>query len=1081
MPERKATAYLGFRQSHAIIIGIDSYQDGIPPLRTASVDAARLGQILQDLHDYQVHLLLNEAATKDAIDDLFATLQETIDQNDRVLFYFAGHGIALDANDGPNGYLLPCDARLDNQETYVHMPTLHDTLVSLPCRHMMIILDSCFSGAFRWSATRSVPPSPVKVLHKERFQRFIKDPAWQVITSASHDQEAMDERFGCRVTDESLKHSPFASALFDALGGAGDATGGDANTRGDGVVTATELYMFVKDALETQGTSESKRQTPMFWPLNKHDKGEFIFLVPDHELNLPDAPPLTYENNPYRGLEPYEKEHTDLFFGRDEVIQNLYQHVSEHPLSIVLGASGTGKSSVVKAGLVPRLERDVTEKWTVMPVVRPAYSPLRSIIKALTTLQIDASKNEEREQSTGTISRLKIRIATWFKENPDTRLVLVIDQFEELHTMTREDNEREEVLAFMAALLQEHPERFRLILTLRTDFEPQFLESPLQHLWQESRYIIPPMTRENLRDIIEKPARKNVLYFDPGDLVDKLLDEVTATPGALPLLSFTLSELYIRYVNRQSDSRALTMEDYLELEGVVGALRHRAEEEYEALDPFEQHTMRRLILRMIRIDGAAITRQRVFDSDLVFPSHLENKRTQEVIERMVNARLFITGTNDAGERYVEPAHDALVRAWKMLREWVKQENTRIANLRFQQNLAESARQWEETHDEKLKKGLLWRDGARAEVLKQLVKLERIDKSQVAFNLFEKLLDRQVWLGNTARVGVGSRLADLKAKQRPNTSSFMNKRELTFVRESIQRSRLVRLGIIGLFSSTFAALIILLAITASRNEGLKTQMECFTMSQEELTLLDSKMSSDDVFIDVLTRSHLITSEAALAAIPRPAALDTLSEGWSTILQIEHPNYQAGHTLIEDPVTFPFVLARTYGSLRGRIMATGHSDLLAYDADDRFWDLSFSWLTGIKGNSVAISSGHMESFFLYNPEGNLSLASKLEAGNYEVEYMGNLSILADSAQASRPDLLIIPDAWRVFSEEEIKSVETFVNEGGGLLVTGAGWLWQFYGPEPGEEQNEVLQTLDAYPMNQLMLPFGIQWTEDFVNSL
>ena len=1090
MPERPDNELIDFRQSHALIIGINSYGDGIPPLRTACADASRLAQVLQDKHGYEVHLLLEEAATREAMVNRFFTLKETLDENDRVLFYFAGHGIALDANDGPNGYILPYDAQLDNQETYIHMPKLHDELISFPCRHMLIFLDSCFSGAFRWSATRSVPPPPPKVIYRERFQRFIKDPAWQVITSASHDQEAMDERFGCRVKDDSKAHSPFATALFEALGGAADTMGGSTfpseqsiNARGDGVLTATELYMYLKDTLELHEPADAQRQTPMFWPLSKHDKGEFIFLVPDHDLNLPEAPLLSYENNPYRGLESYEREHSDWFFGRDEVIQSLYEHLQSDPLTVVLGASGTGKSSVVKAGLIPFLERDVTLNWQVLPVIRPAYYPIRALIRAVSTLQTDTCKEEEREQSDSTTDRLRIRMAAWLDENPDAYLVLIVDQFEELHTMTRDAAQREAFLALLARMKADHPERFRLILTLRTDFEPQFMDTPLRKAWEESRYIIPPMSRQNLREVIEKPARKSVLYFEPGSLVGTLLDEVTATPGALPLLSFTLSEMYIRYVNRQSNDRALTEADYQELGGVVGALRHRAEEEYNALDPFQQNTMRRLLLRMVRITGGAITRQRVLDADLVFPSHAENKRTREVIDRMIKARLFSRGTLDTGEGYIEPAHDALVRAWKTLREWINTENRRIANLRLQQNLAESARQWEESADKKLKKGLLWRDGARTQVLKELIKLERLDASRVAFDFFEGLFNPQSWTGHFSRVGsrVGSRLVELKAKQRPNTASWMNKRELDFAQASLKRSRLVRLGIIGLFSSTTAALIILFVVNPFGKSGLGTQIECLTMSEQERALVESKMSSDALFIDVLTRSRLLTSEQAISAFAQPAALDTLSPEWSTLVPVSHTAYRSGRQQVAEPIAFPFIAARTYGTLRGRIMAAGHSDVLAYDADDRFLDLSLSWLTGPQNRTVAISSGHMESFFLYNPQGNVSLAQKLDDWDYDVSYIGNLSALADSANASRPGLLIIPDAWRSFAEDEIEAVHRFVEDGGGLLVTGSGWQWQFYGPDAGSEPNEVLYPMDAYPMNQLMEPFGVRWTETYVFGL
>ncbi|MBV7335487.1 ATP-binding protein [Chloroflexi bacterium TSY] len=127
---------------------------------------------------------------------------------------------------------------------------------------------------------------------------------------------------------------------------------GDANE--DGVLIATELYLYLRDNVEVKAEVEARhQQTPGLWPLNKHDKGEFIFLL--GEPKLEPAPPLTAKNNPYRGLEAYNEEHANLFFGRTELIEALAQQVEARPLTLVLGASGTGKSSLVKAGLLPYL------------------------------------------------------------------------------------------------------------------------------------------------------------------------------------------------------------------------------------------------------------------------------------------------------------------------------------------------------------------------------------------------------------------------------------------------------------------------------------------------------------------------------------------------------------------------------------------------------------------------------------------------------------------------------------------------------------------------------------------------------
>lgn len=142
-------------------------------------------------------------------------MQQEVGPNDRVFFYFAGHGIALDGDDGPEGYLVPEDAKRDDRTSFLGMTELHDSLAKLPCRHLLVILDCCFAGAFRWSSTRDISALP-SVIHRERFERYIHDPAWQVLTSAAHDQTALDVLSGNTIGEriESDAHSPFAAALF---------------------------------------------------------------------------------------------------------------------------------------------------------------------------------------------------------------------------------------------------------------------------------------------------------------------------------------------------------------------------------------------------------------------------------------------------------------------------------------------------------------------------------------------------------------------------------------------------------------------------------------------------------------------------------------------------------------------------------------------------------------------------------------------------------------------------------------------------------------------------------------------------
>ncbi len=372
-----------FTRNIAITIGINNYKnDSIHTLQTAKLDAVKLADILETDHDYQVICITDEAATQEKLLILLETTlpEKELTKSDRLLFYFAGHGVAFNGDNGPVGYLVPQDADLKSNDTLIPMRILYQHLASLKCRHLLVILDCCFAGTFRWSSTRKAIYSPEKIT-KAHYDRFIKSPAWQAITSAAHNQEAFDLIRDNRGTADNSDHSPFAQALFEALQGEADIMppAREGKPAGDGVITATELYLYLRDRVEL---SSKEMQTSGLWTLPNHERGEYIFLTPKRELNLAETPELNQENNPYRGLKPFEEEHFQFFFGRGELVKELAQRLShpEHRLTIVLGASGSGKSSLVKAGLIPHL-RQQENHWKIIASMRPGEYPFASLAR----------------------------------------------------------------------------------------------------------------------------------------------------------------------------------------------------------------------------------------------------------------------------------------------------------------------------------------------------------------------------------------------------------------------------------------------------------------------------------------------------------------------------------------------------------------------------------------------------------------------------------------------------------------------------------------------------------------------------
>jgi WD40 repeat protein len=727
----ESSQLLPFARHHAYIVGIDAYAL-VSPLQTAVNDARKLADVLSLQQHFTVHPPLFNATGEALWQLLRETLKAEVGADDRVLFYFAGHGIAGDGDDGPAGFIVPADAVPTDPKTFVPMEALSQALDALPCRHLLLILDCCFSGAFKWSTrSRGMGALMPKRIYKERFDRFIADPAWQVLTSAAYDQKAMDvlqgtptgDR-GVKASDQEAPHSPFALALFEGLAGAADAI---VDREGDGVITVTELYSYIRDQVEPETIREGQtlRQTPGFFPLPKHDKGEFIFLHPRHRLNLPPIP----KRSPYKGLQSFDEADKELFYGREHAVADLRARAVTCPLLVVSGASGTGKSSVIKAGLLPKLRE---EGYRILPVIRPGIHPLATLEQVLQ----DAS-GPPPEGAAG-------------KADPE-KTVLVVDQYEELITRCTSPDERAEFVVRLRHLLEAAPAgALKIILTVRSDFEPQLNDGALQEYWMAGRCTVPPFSVEELKEIILMPLIQEVLLFDPPELVDTIIEEVVQSPGALPLLSYTLDELYEAYRTGGRQDRALKAEDYQRLGGVMGALRTRADALYQQLDEEAQGTMRKLMLRMVSVDGE-VAGKRVAMEELQYDDPAENQRVQAVVEQLVGARLIVKGRD-----YIEPAHDALVRAWKTLREWVHGigEDKIILNAKL--NVA--ATEFAQSRNVRF----LWNDNPHLDVLQQELANPRqwFNRKEIAF--IRESVRRRKKLSRIVRATTGAVLAALSA-------------------------------------------------------------------------------------------------------------------------------------------------------------------------------------------------------------------------------------------------------------------------------------------------------------------------------
>ncbi|MEV5435136.1 helix-turn-helix domain-containing protein [Streptomyces sp. NPDC052682] len=356
---------------------------------------------------------------------------------------------------------------------------------------------------------------------------------------------------------------------------------------------------------------------------------------------------------PYRGLARFEPDDRELFFGRDALVDELNELVSRCPFAVVFGASGSGKSSLLRAGLIPRLQEEIAQQGhaAVLRILTPGARPATTYGHLLTP------------------------------EADDPESWVVVDQFEEVFTLCRERAERDRFLDLLLAA-RDPGSRLRVLIAVRSDFYARCAEHPrLAEALHGSGLLVRSMTAEELREAVVRPAQAAGLIVERA-LTARIVEDVLDEPGGLPMLSHALLETW-----RRRKGRMLTLAAYEAAGGVRGAIAASAEEAYGELSPAQAHAARHLFLRMVEPgQGNADTRRPLSWEEM---AGWEDPEVRAVAGRLIRARLLTT--DDDG---VQLAHEALITCWPRLREWIDVDRER---LRHHRQLTDAARTWLE-HD-----------------------------------------------------------------------------------------------------------------------------------------------------------------------------------------------------------------------------------------------------------------------------------------------------------------------------------------------------------------------------------------------
>jgi WD40 repeat protein/transcriptional regulator with XRE-family HTH domain len=398
-------------------------------------------------------------------------------------------------------------------------------------------------------------------------------------------------------------------------------------------------------------------------------------------------------DNPYRGLQPFSEADAAIFFGREGAVQRLLDRMAEggelSRFLALVGPSGNGKSSLVRAGLLPALRRGAlpgAEHWFTVDFV-PGADPFSKLAAAL--LQVAPSGLEAslhgllRENSYGLLQAIKLLLPP----DPQVELLLFIDQFEELFTLCSDEATRRDFLESLITATLDAESRLRVLLTMRADF----VDRPLQYvdfgeLFSQRSEPVLPLTPDGIERTIVGPARWAGLALEEG-LVRAIIADIGAEPGALPLLQHALSELY-----NARQGRLLTHAAYTAIGGVAGALSSRAEALFNQLDLAGQATARRTLLALVSPGVSQDTRRRVARAELqaAGPPAL----VEHILASFGSARLLTFDREPfTREPTVEVAHEALLRAWPRLRAWLDASRER---LQIHRRLAAAAAEWNAT-------------------------------------------------------------------------------------------------------------------------------------------------------------------------------------------------------------------------------------------------------------------------------------------------------------------------------------------------------------------------------------------------
>lgn len=754
----------------ALIVGINQYQS-LPTLSAPAADAEAVAARLQTQGEFRVQrlpevILKGRATVGNRSKVTTQKLEESLVQlfkpkgsnvPNTALFYFSGHGLQREAGIR-EGYLATSDADPDKGNFGLSLDWLRRLLQQSPVRQIIVILDCCNSG---------------ELLNFSEADPGARNGTDRLFMAASREYESAYESL-------EGKHSVLTGALLSGL---------DPYQKEGGKITNYGLTEHVSQQLR------GEIQQPLF-----ENSGSEIVLTRVSGLKaafsktpistLTRIKQLSFGYCPYRGLSPFDEAHADYFFGREDLTQQLINHVKNNDFCALVGASSSGKTSLLRAGLMHHLRKGNSipgsEQWQIK-LLTPTRHPLKGLAAAFATATTDdvqrASQMHQAErllqkgagEGLAQLVRASLMKPGTTSIPSASKLWLIIDQFEELLTPTIDANDLAERQLFIRALtetLQDPSAPLGIVIGLRADTTDELISyESFKMLVDLNTVVVTPMSFDQIKAVVQKPAEKMGIELDPIMLYNLAMD-TNGAPGELPLIQQTLLELWRRRdVNaRGGAAPKLTMEAYMALGGVKNIMTNRASAIYKSLNAEQQQAARRIFLALCELgEGREDRSRRAFRNELInegFPTELIDGTLDKLAaERLVVVSQSSIATNCCSEegiempsaawqtqgdassplttwflnnvsetarpilgspRTVQIIHESLVHDWDLLRTWLAESRS---IMRLQRRLESSAQEWDQRHRPRASEYLL--SGTQLQETLAFVQLHRDQLSGLA--------------------------------------------------------------------------------------------------------------------------------------------------------------------------------------------------------------------------------------------------------------------------------------------------------------------------------------------------------------